>query len=237
MVPDGRSGHRKHESAPRTRGDGPVHVPARPKVLDCSPHARGWSPPHDYHGHRHRLLPARAGMVPQGSARGSASPAAPRTRGDSPVRDFQRAQHWTCSPHARGWSHHRDRHTELPGLLPARAGMVPSLSSGSTRRAPAPRMRGDGPLGVIHDSTKFSCSPRTRGWSHHRPQPQEAAGLLPARGDGPCAGQKAEADRGCSPNPRSCLRPRPVCYGRSSAELEHRKEVPPIEGLPPMARA
>ncbi len=52
-----------------------------------------------------------------------------------------------CSPHARGWSRGHARARARPGLLPARAGMVPSASRTRACAPPAPRTRGDGPPG------------------------------------------------------------------------------------------
>ncbi len=109
MVPRFRTRHSNSTAAPRTRGDGP-EVPAV-RVTDrcCSPHPRGWSPPHSPPRVADVLLPAPAGMVPPHADRGA-----------RPAR---------CSPHPRGWSRRPGRGRRRPGLLPGPARMVPSSST------------------------------------------------------------------------------------------------------------
>ncbi len=223
MVPPATSPATSPAPAPRTRGDGPARDLTWPRPGRCSPHARGWSR-REGRGHDvEHLLPARAGMVPATWARRSAAASGPRTRGDGPAGRAGSGPRPVCSPHARGWSPRQRAGPRDDRLLPARAGMVPRSTTSTGCLRPAPRTRGDGPGIKAMGGWLKSCSPHagmaprrstgsTRPWSAPR-----------TRGDGPCAGQG--------------LRPRPVCYGRSSAEPEHRKEAPPIEGLPPTARA
>ena len=50
-------------------------------------------------------------------------------------------------------------------LLPAHAGMVPTISVTGTLTDAAPRARGDGPAQTRARIQGVGCSPRTRGWS------------------------------------------------------------------------
>ena len=148
----------RRSSAPRTRGDGPHAGGGDLDVLNCSPHAREWSPARGPARHRRDLLPARAGMVPGSSGA------------------------WLhCSPHARGWSHDGGLPLLLGELLPARAGMVPPVACCPATSKPAPRTRGDGPVSGSMPADSAICSPHARGWSRHCPVPRHAHPLLPAR--------------------------------------------------------
>ncbi len=246
MVPYGGDRLERCTPAPRTRGDGPAKMGHPSQGLICSPHARGWSREVRSGGRRPRLLPARAGMVPATASWRSRPSSAPRTRGDGPRTMTATTAITACSPHARGWSHHGLAGAGRQDLLPARAGMVQGRAARRDGIHPAPRTRGDGPDAADAYTLVRICSPYPRGWSQLVLGLQGADPLLPARagmvpspapatsgrpapltrGDGPRARQKTEADVGCSPQPRPCLRPRPVCCGRSSAEPEHRRKCP-----------
>ncbi len=108
-------------------------------------------------------------------------------------------------------------------MLPAHAGMVPGRALVCCCSVSAPRARGDGPRNVLMDVAEFECSPRTRGWSHHRPGPDGRARVLPAhagmvpatrfppqasrsasraRGDGPVREPYSMTFHECSPRTR-----------------------------------
>ena len=131
--------------APRTRGDGPFDAVYRPVaevcsphprggprahyaivgLVACSPHPRGWSQDLRRGRGRHRLLPARAGMVPSTPRCGTRSPTAPRTRGGGPGQRDRCSGTSPCSPHLRGWSRLGVGRRDDRALLPAPARMVP----------------------------------------------------------------------------------------------------------------
>ncbi|MFE2185119.1 restriction endonuclease fold toxin-2 domain-containing protein [Streptomyces sp. NPDC059455] len=148
------------ESAPRTRGDGPMGRLAGWCLWSCSPHLRGWSHAAVAGLGVLELLPARAGMVPR--SRPSPSPAvpAPRTR--------------------RGWSPGLSPVEAALGLLPAPAGMVPTRRRTRSGWRAAPRACGDGPkaMGLILQA--LICSPNPGGWSSSQLPPHCGGLLLPA---------------------------------------------------------
>ncbi len=104
MVPGHRARGVRHFAAPRTRGDGPLHVERQQTEGICSPHPRGWSLSYGSWGRVGNLLPAPAGMVPSARSTPRRVTSAPRTRGDGPDADFYWLPEGVCSPHPRGWS-------------------------------------------------------------------------------------------------------------------------------------
>jgi len=167
-------------SAPRARGDGPLIKTIFFNFNPCSPRTRGWSRHLRAHLEDAQVLPAHAGMVPGLCRIRSASPRAPRARGDGPA-DVNAARNIReCSPRTRGWSRSRRCCDGWCTVLPAHAGMVPGPEDLRGNTAGAPRARGDGPLaGLLHQP--FSpCSPRTRGWSRSRWSSRVPRSVLPA---------------------------------------------------------
>src|SRR5699024_11182963 len=98
--------------APRASGDGPN---------DQNPPRGGVT-----------VLPARAGMVPRPTFTGVSSGRAPRASGDGPCSPPLRNAYGSCSPRERGWSEPVGRRADDRGVLPARAGMVPTSPPGRT---------------------------------------------------------------------------------------------------------
>nr|EIF94330.1 hypothetical protein [Streptomyces tsukubensis NRRL18488] len=128
-----------------------------------------------------------------------------------------------CSPHARGWSPAVVLRVQRPGVLPARAGMVPGRPATKAPWPSAPRTRGDGPRSIDASGDEVGCSPHARGWSPSlSPQPSSRrvlparAGMVPAaperrrrqagaprtRGDGPTAEEAPDERHACSPHAR-----------------------------------
>ena len=190
-------------SAPRARGDGPTGRADSMTPENCSPRTRGWSVDSDVKALLKDLLPAHAGMVPR-----SVTAVAPGS---------------DCSPRTRGWSQRAGPPCHQRGLLPAHAGMVLMQEIERSPGHPAPRARGDGPTPRIAATTRYACSPHTRGWSGHRnhhPVDRTVlpahAGMVPrtkartsrltrapcARGDGPDAFNETRDRILCSPRTR-----------------------------------
>ncbi len=189
----------------------------------CSPHPRGWSPLQGLGQEDGVVLPAPAGMVPTpGTDQGHRS-RAPRTRGDGPAGPLSLGLVGRCSPHPRGWSQQIQAREEAARVLPAPAGMVPSMGTAGTWVASAPRTRGDGPKGSRGLHSLLRCSPHPRGWSPLGRALIAKTSVLPApvgmvpsscsrpghrsraprtRGDGPRACEFTPSEPGCSPHPR-----------------------------------
>ncbi len=187
MVRPQRVPLRQRQRAPRSRGDGPATDGAKVVEPRCSPLARGWSPVASGHFPRRAVLPARAGMVPPRAATASNRVSAPRSRGDGPVTVLPPMPIHECSPLARGWSPALHTRPQGPGVLPARAGMVPERTKPWPMATCAPRSRGDGPSTSCSRRQMGQCSPLARGWSRHHRLPRPGRGVLPARaGMVPC---------------------------------------------------
>ncbi len=203
MAPAPAGDGRGRSAAPRTRGDGSARAILAEGSESCSPHTRGW--PH-------------AVADPQPGLR-----AAPRTRGDGPQAGTFSRTTPTCSPHTRGWPLLLEPHGLVADLLPAHAGMAPTVPVLGSDRVTAPRTRGDGPSQLRVIASGESCSPHTRGWPLTSGNGQATGQLLPAhagmaplpqcdgvlggsaprtRGDGPHHEGPTPTGVGCSPHTR-----------------------------------
>lgn len=105
---------------------------------DCSPHARGCTPPQPLQQHSRCLFPARAGVGPWASTWRSSRRAVPRTCGGGPGERLLDDPGWVCSPHVRGWTHEDGHPVRLGHLLPASAGASLPGSSALAMRSPRP---------------------------------------------------------------------------------------------------
>ena len=143
----------------------------------------------------------RRGWPPREQVRRRVRRAAPRACGDGPVCGSSYGFVKSCSLPAWGMVREGGHGRRLPGLLPARAGMVSTIRAllRETPRAPRsrgvgpeqhaggyaaallPTRRGDGPTEALHEVIEANCSPHTRGWSRREhPRPAQRL-LLPAR--------------------------------------------------------
>ncbi len=204
MVPARPRRTRTPPGAPRACGDGPRRREHGNTVPGCSPRMRGWSRPGPDPQPRLGVLPAHAGMVPCSSRQAAMTACAPRACGDGPPP-------LPINPAATD-------------VLPAHAGMVPQGPGPRRRRSRAPRVCGDGPATGHHPLSRWSCSPRMRGWSHDHTRLLFSSIVLPAH-----AGMVPDVDdfhlrvdgapRACGDGPRPSFadsrRPRPrVCSPR-----------------------
>ncbi len=115
-----------------------------------------------------------------------------------------------------------------PVVLPAPAGMAPSVLSRASRSDGAPRTRRDGPAGKAVPVSQIACSPHPRGWSLAGVPSEQSDAVLPApRGwspgrtrrhprplvlpapaaDGPAPCPTGRRPAPCSPHPRGWSRP------------------------------
>ncbi len=209
MVPTGGARCRSSGGAPRSRGDGPSSRGNRLQPRQCSPLARGWSSGDGADEGGHSMLPARAGMVPFPPASANRRRRAPRSRGDGPQSHGVTRFYQMCSPLARGWSPEPDGDRVRAGVLPARAGMVPSTAPAPSRPGRAPRSRGDGPVTAFPEAQPARCSPLARGWSSVAEAEEHLVEVLPARAGmvrrGPCRPRRrtgAPRSRGDGPPSR-----------------------------------
>ncbi len=219
------------ECAPRACGDGPWSAVAPNQPPTCSPRVRGWSRKRPARWAAASVLPARAGLVPLTGPARSSWGSAPRACGDGPPDRVTVSASASCSPRVRGWSQQRRRQRRRGGVLPARAGMVPGLSTAPLPDPCAPRACGDGPASMPAFASAVLCSPRVRGWSPvHQPDVglgtvlPARAGMVPRRlrrslhplrapracGDGPYNATPHRTTTLCSPRVQGWSRQRPV---------------------------
>ncbi len=125
LVPSNSSSSRSPCSGPRACGVGPSRGIIRANSDAWSPRMRGWSLLQRARHFRKSVVPAHAGLVPEG-ARGLISrKGGPRACGVGPrlTEAGFLCEEW--SPRMRGWSRSCHRIRPRPGVVPAHAGLVP----------------------------------------------------------------------------------------------------------------
>ena len=167
------------------------------RIVEASPHTRGWTPGVADQGGVQRGFPAHAWMDREPAQRAWRPARLPRTRGDGPTLLRLHADRALASPHTRGWTRSGKCRLELRLGFPAHAGMdLPSPWLPRSRRR-LPRTRGDGPLRGKGRSGGAAASPHTRGWTVGHRELLGSSGGFPAH-----AGMDPGAGRGA----RRCLR-------------------------------
>src|SRR5690625_1428555 len=133
-------------SAPRTGGGGPQTGSRSSGRSTCSPHRRGWSVVGATLLCPAVVLPAQAGVVPNGNLPSAASRGAPRTGGGGPLTPEDVERTGECSPHRRGWSLVEiSRHRHAAGA-PRTGGGGPTTAAATTTSTPVlPAQAGGGP--------------------------------------------------------------------------------------------
>ena len=145
------------------------------------------------------MLPAQAGVVPEGPGGPGTVRRAPRAGGGGPGERGGERTEGPCSPRRRGWSLGEVLRAVVPPVLPAQAGVVPTRRTGRRRRTRAPRAGGGGPSANPSWPSSLLCSPRRRGWSPGEGQPVPETVVLPAQaGVVPPAGRRFHSP-GCAP--------------------------------------
>ena len=176
-----RPGRRPRACRPRTRGGHPHSKTEAPRTKESSPHARGSSVIGAWFAGSLLVVPARAGVIQSCSARILLSARRPRTRGGHPTPQSSRARSRRSSPHARGSSLGGECPRRVRGVVPARAGVIP------TRRVPGacpgcrPRTRGGHP--GVHNRAIVPppSSPHARGSSAGGVGVKKSILVVPAR--------------------------------------------------------
>src|SRR6266511_3747300 len=145
---------------PRVRGGGPG-IALRPGGRPSrSPRTRGWSL--------------------DGFWNTEVDACVPRVRGGGPVCWPSGGPLTTRSPRTRGWSLQQCDRLSHGNAFPAYAGVVPASVGHRLRSSGVPRVRGGGPMIRSSRTVAGTRSPRTRGWSRHRPERGCPAGAFPA---------------------------------------------------------
>ncbi len=126
-----------------------------------SPHARGWSGVARYPSSCTDVVPARAGVVLARARGPGPGRSRPRTRGGGPRVERVPEPLVVSSPHARGWSMTPRRHGAMTSVVPARAGVVPTV--------------------LEFTDAEIRSSPHARGWSAVEGTELQLDAVVPAR--------------------------------------------------------
>ncbi len=160
VVPPGSSHRSPCPGGPRARGGGPRAIGREIGRNEWSPRTRGWSRGAQAEIARRTVVPAHAGVVPPCGANGHRPWSGPRARGGGPKTDPGQI--------------HRE------SVVPAHAGVVPHPCEEDRDTNRGPRARGGGPPAIVHPTGWTAWSPRTRGWSRHRPHAPPPQRVVPA---------------------------------------------------------
>ncbi len=110
------------------------------------------------------LWSPRAGMAPSSRSSRTSSMPGPRARGDGPSESESEHRELDWSPRARGWPLPAAQRESGWELVPARAGMAPTVPPDPSLLRTGPRARGDGPRSCGITAMVSRWSPRARGW-------------------------------------------------------------------------
>ena len=143
MVPTGDDNHAYLESFPRASGDGPMASASASPLFSFPPRERGWSPAKHQQIEAGYVSPARAGMVPAGTADATALARFPRASGDGPDEYVINSVQVQFPPRERGWSRIGAEGASVQGVSPARAGMQARTQADGFARNGFPRASGD----------------------------------------------------------------------------------------------
>jgi hypothetical protein len=168
-------------SSPRAGGGGPADGTFATGDPQFSPRRRGWSQDAGRAAHPREVLPAQAGVVPAPSAATVCRRRSPRAGGGGPVGHGGGVVLVAFSPRRRGWSLAGHAGPDQGHVLPAQAGVVPSMPPTHTTWSRSPRAGGGGPGATISSEACDAFSPRRRGWSRRCRRPTRPGHVLPAQ--------------------------------------------------------
>ena len=165
MVPRHALAHSLAAGFPRASGDGPEYKRGQAEVQAFPPRERGWSLCCECRCRTRVVSPARAGMVPRRLQIAAGTGGFPRASGDGPWARHGCSSTRAFPPRERGWSLRALMLWALPGVSPARAGMVPMALHQRRMGCGFPRASGDGPPAARRNAVPDRFPPRERGWS------------------------------------------------------------------------
>ena len=173
--------HRRERAHPRSRGEHRTPNYKEEPAAGSSPLARGTLVPGAGAGRIAGLIPARAGNTISHASPGSSMWAHPRSRGEHGKVSRLTIIAAGSSPLARGTRGGVMRWRDTVGLIPARAGNTPAISSWVSQIWAHPRSRGEHRLLLAVKQPKAGSSPLARGTLKPAVKRAKIAGLIPAR--------------------------------------------------------
>ncbi len=163
-----------------SRGHPPVAPPTISSVTS-SPRERGSSSRRIRVAGWRPVVPARAGVIPSTARRTASRPCRPRASGGHPGTAGCRSSRHRSSPRERGSSYVSGGHGPFPGVVPARAGVIPAGRSTVTGTSSRPRASGGHPRYGSASADVDMSSPRERGSSGLTRTQGARWGVVPAR--------------------------------------------------------
>ena len=148
---------------PRSRGEHPVRMRFLRRATGSSPLARGTFRPIRPACPPIRLIPARAGNIPETRRFRGSCPAHPRSRGEHRAAPGALMPAAGSSPLARGTSLRKHPAVIRDRLIPARAGNIWLGFGGTWFFAAHPRSRGEHHRGLPYHAGQRGSSPLARG--------------------------------------------------------------------------
>ncbi len=171
----------QHRRRPRASGGHPP-TPSLIKVVKASsPRERGSSPGPLQAGHRLLVVPARAGVIPDGYEQSLDLDRRPRASGGHPIIEARDGMVVESSPRERGSSPLRLVHLQRRGVVPARAGVIRPPPATPSPPPSRPRASGGHPLAAASRAVCRESSPRERGSSCSRGPLGRVGLVVPAR--------------------------------------------------------
>ncbi len=165
---------------PRARGGYPQGRSRRIPIIGSSPRTRGLSADPPARQRRVRVVPAHAGVI-RSRPRSSRPPTSrPRARGGYPRGPNPDVTCPESSPRTRGLSGRRDPGRPGRRVVPAHAGVIRAASHRRSQPRGRPRARGGYPTGTVPIAARMASSPRTRGLSAVRGDPDAGGRVVPA---------------------------------------------------------
>ena len=163
MFPHRAAHSRDLESSPRVCGDVSRTKAIRPKFLKFSPRMRGCFHQKLSRDNEDGVLPAYAGMFPHRAAHSRDLESSPRVCGDVSRTKAIRPKFLKFSPRMRGCFHQKLSRDNEDGVLPAYAGMFPSIRRNYAEMRSSPRVCGDVSRMWSRQGRFDLFSPRMRG--------------------------------------------------------------------------
>ena len=159
----------KTTGVPHARGDGPLTTRIRELLGERSPRTWGWTAAHDSREHRADAFPTHVGMDRVGVASRVDRRCVPHARGDGPIPLLSSVKSASRSPRTWGWTGQGMGSAVGVLAFPTHVGMDRWIPKKIEIGTSVPHARGDGPTTGVTNPPDLARSPRTWGWTAHRP--------------------------------------------------------------------
>ncbi len=156
-------------SVPHARGDGPLRTIRASIELMRSPRTWGWTVSGSPPGSTGGAFPTHVGMDRVGVASRVDRRCVPHARGDGPIPLLSSVKSASRSPRTWGWTGQGMGSAVGVLAFPTHVGMDRWIPKKIEIGTSVPHARGDGPTTGVTNPPDLARSPRTWGWTAHRP--------------------------------------------------------------------